>query len=319
MGHGYVMTSVPMDDPGLVAYLAELNATSGPSALELGVDALRERMAERTASRPEGPAIDHVRDVVVKADPRVLVRIYRPSPGPLPLLIFFHGGGWTLGNLDSHDRTCRRIADAGEVAVLAVDYRLAPEHRWPAAVDDGLAVVRWVRSAPGELGEITRVGVGGDSAGANIATLLSIQLRDAGEPVPDLQVLINPHLDLTGSSDSMVESATGWGLTADDAHWFAEQWVAKPELRGHPRVSPVFEPDLSGLPPAIVVTMEHDPLRDEGDRYARRLAEAGVEVIHRREPHMVHGYLSMDTVSTRAKRAHDVLFADIARMLAPRS
>ena len=303
------------DDPGLVAYLESLQSDDSPSAREQGVDILRARMAERTAARPKGPEVERVESLFALGETPIPLRLYRPRTGPLPLLVFFHGGGWTIGDLHSHDRLCRRVAASCGIGVLAVDYRLAPEHPYPAALDDAVAVVRWVRGEPAELGEVTQLGVGGDSAGASIATLACLRLRDAGEDLPDLQVLINPHLDLTGSGESMQEKAIGWGLRADDARWFAERWVPDAETRSNPRVSPVFEEDLSGMPPAIVVTMEHDPLRDEGDLYASRLLAAGVPVIHRCEPHLVHGYMSMDLVSTRAAAAHEVLFADIATAL----
>lgn len=306
---------LPAADPGLVRHLEELHQAQAPSAEERGVEELRRLLTERAAARPKGPELDRVEALFAAGDDPIPVRLYRPTEEALGLLVFFHGGGWTIGDLDSHDRLCRRIAVEAGVAVLAVGYRLAPEHRWPAGSDDALAVVRWVHAQPTELGEITAVAVGGDSAGAALAALVCLRLRDDGDPLPALQVLINPHLDLTGGSNSMSEKATGWGLSAADALWFASQWAPDPELRKDPRVSVVFEPDLTGLPPAIVVTAEHDPLRDEGDLYAQRLAEAGVEVIHRCEPHMTHGFMSLDLVSTTAAATHDRLFADIARSL----
>jgi acetyl esterase len=243
--------------------------------------------------------------------PVLPARLYRPSPDPRPLLVFFHGGGWVLGDLDSHDRTCRRLASLADVALLALDYRRAPENPWPAAVDDAVYSLGWARDRVAELSGGDQVGVIGDSAGGAIAALCCLRLRDLGEPQPALQVLAYPNTDLTSSQPSMIEKASGWGLDADDVRWFAEQWVPEAARRADPRVSPLREPDLTGLAPAIVVTAEHDPLRDEGDAYAAALADVGVAVVHRREAGLVHGFLSLDLISPAAAAAAEQLGQDI--------
>jgi acetyl esterase len=257
-------------------------------------------------------------DLTVPGEPAVPVRMYRPKVEPQALLIFFHGGGWTIGDLDSHDRICRRLALAAGVAVLAVDYRRGPEHPWPAAVDDALTVFRWAGSEAPALVGSTHVGVAGDSAGGTIAALCCLRLRDAGEPQPTMQALVYPNTDLTFAQPSVKQKATGWGLDSDDAIWFAEQWVSDPELRTNPRVSPLLEPNLAGLAPAIVVTAEHDPLRDEGNAYAAALSAAGVPVVHRVEVGEVHGFLALDTVSDAAAEAAGRVAADISEGLRDR-
>ena len=294
-------------DEGLAAYLADVR--SGPSARSVGVAGLRAASGAR--ERPAGPSLAEVVDLVVPADPPVAVRLYRPTASPRPLVVYLHGGGWTIGDLATHDGLCRTLAASADVAVLAVDYRRAPEHPWPAAVDDALAAVRWARTT--ELAPV--LGVAGDSAGGNLAALVCLRLRDAGEPQPALQVLAYPNTDLTLSQPSVETKATGWGLESDGLLWFVEQWVPDPGQRADPRVSPLLEPSLAGLAPAVVVTAEHDPLRDEGDAYAARLREAGVPVTHRCEAGQLHGFLGLTSVSPAAVAASERLFADVARLL----
>jgi acetyl esterase len=202
------------------------------------------------------------------------------------------------------------VRSAG-VTVVAVDYRRAPEHPWPAAVDDAVDVVRWAAAEPGLGGPLA---VMGDSAGGNLATLACLRLRDEGGPLPSLQVLACPNTDLTLSQPSVRTKGSGWALDADAVAWGAELWVPDPARRSDGSVSPLFA-SLRGLPPAVVVTAEHDPLRDEGDAYAARLAEAGVEVRHRCEMGQLHGFITMDSFSPRAATAGERLFADVAELL----
>jgi acetyl esterase len=201
--------------------------------------------------------------------------------------------------------------------VLAVDYRRAPEHPWPAAVDDALAVLRWLRGGQDVIAASSGVAVAGDSAGATIAALTCLRLRDAGEPQPDLQLLACPHTDLTFAHPSVAAKAQGWGLDADDARWFAAQWVPDTTSRADPRVSPLHEADLAGLAPAVLVTAEHDPLRDEGDAYAASLIAAGVGVRHRCERGLVHGFINLDQVSEAAGDAGERLWRDVRSLMHP--
>jgi acetyl esterase/lipase len=291
------------------AELADYVGQPQQQPVELDVRKMREGGRRRARLRARGPELAAVGAVRIGA---MAARLYRPGLGPVPLVVFAHGGGWTIGDLDTHDRVCRRLAHGSGAAVLALDYRLAPEHPWPAAVDDVVDALRWVATSPSELGAITVVAVAGDSAGGALATLSCLRLRvEHPAALPDLQVLICPNTDLTGSQPSMREKGSGFGLTADGVRFFSSQWVPDRSRWADPGVSPLFAPDLSGIPPALVVTAEHDPLRDEGEAYAARLAEAGVAVELRREPGLIHGFVMMDEVSPSCEAAADRIAADL--------
>jgi acetyl esterase len=231
------------------------------------------------------------------------------------MVVYVHGGGWTIGTLASYDRVCRRLARGSGLRVLAVDYPLAPEHPWPASVDDTVAILRWVRSAPVELSEQPRavaVAVAGDSAGGTLAALACLRLRDEQpDGLPYLQVLLYANTDLTGAHPSMREKGRGFGLDADTVRWFARQWVPDERRWSDPGVSPLHAPDLGGLPAARVVSAEHDPLRDEGEAYAMRLRDAGVEVELRREAGLIHNFMLLDEVSPACAAAGDRVAADV--------
>jgi acetyl esterase len=302
-------------DAELAAFVESLRETAGPSARQLGPVAMREAQRKRVEARPRGPELAAVEDLVAPGG--VVVRLYRPTFEPRPLVVFLHGGMWTIGDLDSHDRACRRLSASAQSAVLAVDFRRAPEHPWPAAVEDVTHAVRWAFDHQAELtGADRALVIAGDSSGGNLAALACLRLRDEGGPLPKAQILAFPNTDLTLSQPSVTDKATGWGLSVDDVAWGAELWVPDPALRADPKVSPLHATNLSGLPPAIIVTAEHDPLRDEGDLYAAHLTAAGVPVQLRCEPKMIHGFLTLDTVSPAAAQAGERLFADIARLLA---
>ena len=193
--------------------------------------------------------MDAVADVVIPPGD-VPARLYRPVAGPVPLVVYLHGGGWVFGSVATHDRACRRLAAASGAAVLSIDYRRAPEHPWPAAVDDTLAALRWVATRPAVLDpHPTAVAVAGDSAGGTTATLACLRARDE-EPAaaPGLQVLLYANTDLTNSGASIQTEGHGYGLEVPDIEWFNAQWVPDPAMRRDPRVSPLFAPDLRGLP-----------------------------------------------------------------------
>ncbi|MEJ8279535.1 alpha/beta hydrolase [Pseudonocardia spirodelae] len=281
------------------------------------VGAIRAAIAARAAGRPRGPEMHEVREVALPTCPG---RTYRPAAGPAPLVVFLHGGGWSVGDVDAFDRPVRRLAAASGADVLAVDHRLAPEQPWPASVDDTVAALRHV--ADGGLGAVPpAVVVCGDSAGGTLAALACLRLREeAPYALPDLQVLVYPNADLSDTtSPSMREKATGFGLDAASATFFARLWVGGDETRlRDPRVSPLHAPDLSGLPPAVVVTAEHDPIRDPAEAYARRLDAAGVPTTLRREPGMIHNFLQFDELSPAAAAAADRVAADVAGVGSPR-
>jgi acetyl esterase len=303
-------------DAALTSYLAELNAQPAVSAADVGPRELRARAEERAAARPQGPGMHTVRDVAI-APHHIPARLYRPAAGPAALVVYLHGGGWVIGSIDTADRACRRLAAGSGLAVLSLGYRLAPEHPWPAAVDDAMAALEWVASGPPELGPPPlAVGIAGDSAGGTVATLACLRARDESpELTPAVQALIYANTDLTNSGPSMRSEGHGFGLTAAAIDWFGAQWVPDPAMRRDPRVSPLYAPDLAGLPAAIVITCEHDPLRDQGEAYAERLRDAGVLRTGRREPGMVHNFMYWDLISPACAAAADRVAADLRSAL----
>lgn len=223
----------------------------------------------------------------------VPVRVYAPArAAPLPALLYAHGGGWCVGDLASHDASCRRLAADGGQIVVAVDYRRAPEHPCPAGQRDVLTAWRWLRGNAAAIGaDPERLAIGGDSAGGNLAAAACLHLRDAGEPQPAFQLLVYPATDLRCVSESYQEFAEGYLLTADSIQWYLRHYGADPH---DPRVSVLLEPDLRGLAPAILATASFDPLRDDGEGYASRLRAAGIQVEEHRMRGLVHGFFGMD-------------------------
>jgi acetyl esterase len=265
------------------------------------IDKAREDMRARAAMRPAGPAVASVRDLAL--DGLLPARLYRPSPDPMPLTIFFHGGGFVLGDLDTHDAVCRRLAQTSLVSVLSVDYRRAPEHPGPAAVDDGVRAGVWALDHLAELGgdRTTGIGLAGDSAGGAIAVLTGVRLRALGLNVGAM-LLLYPNADMTLSMPSVQEKGHGWGLDVDDLTWFVQQWVPDPERRAAADVSPVHAP-LHGLPPTLLVTAEHDPLRDEGVALANAMRAAGGDVVHVDYSGLRHGFVGSVHDSRAAAQA----------------
>ena len=248
----------------------------------------------------------------------IAVRVYRPdAPGPLPVVVFFHGGGFVIGDLDTHDGICHALATGVPAVVVSVDYRLAPEHPFPAAVEDCWAALRWVHANAGGLGaDAGRLAVAGDSAGGNLAAVTAVRARDAGGPPVACQVLVYPCTDLTRSFASQRENAEGYLLTADGIDWFYGHYVPEGTDPRHPELSPLFADDLGGLPPAVVLTAEFDPLRDEGEAYAASLQAAGVETTLKRYPGMIHGFYGLDGVFDAAREAAADVIAVLRRHLA---
>ena len=258
----------------------------------------------RAYTQPDPPPIAAVRDL--HTDGGVPLRLYRPvdagdGASVKPALVYFHGGGWTIGDLDTHDVLCRQLCAAAGIVVVAVDYRLAPEHRFPAAVDDCLAATRWVQREAAALGiDHTRLAVGGDSAGGNLAAVVALALRDAGDAAPAFQLLIYPATDQRAGTPSHTINGQGYLLTADSigyyrGHYFADsaQWA---DWRG----SPLLAADLGRLPPALVLTAGYDPLRDEGLQYADALSAAGNRVQSVCFDRQVHGFITMGRVLDEA-------------------
>jgi acetyl esterase len=234
-------------------------------------------------------------------------RLYVPhgaGPSPRPMLVYLHGGGWVVGNLETHDSACRFLAAHSGVAVLSTAYRLAPEHPFPAAVEDARAAYLWALGQAGELGaDPDRIGIGGDSAGANLATGVAIAMRDEGGPPPAMQLLIYPATEAIDPRPSRGLFAHGFILTQTDIDVCERHYLPDKALGYEPLASVLRAPDLSGLPPAYLATAGFDPLRDEGEEYARRMAEAGVRVAVRRHPRLVHTFANLTDVSPSARRA----------------
>ncbi len=222
------------------------------------------------------------------------VRVYRPAGGdPKPLIVYYHGGGWVLGSLTTHDGICRGLAAGVDAVVASVDYRLAPEHRFPAAVEDARAALDWAVCHVSSLGaDASRLVVAGDSAGGNLAAVMAQAARAHG-PAIAFQLLVYPVTDHEFTSASMEENATGYYLTREMMRWFYGLYLNHEREGADPRVSPLRETDLAGLPPAYVMTAEYDPLRDQGDAYAAAMAAAGVTVQARQCPSLFHGFFSL--------------------------
>ncbi len=246
------------------------------------------------------------------------VRIYRAALEPAqPGIVYFHGGGFALGGLDTHDGTCRRLCKAVGATVISVDYRLAPEHRFPAAVDDCYAATVHLIGQADAFGlDPARIAVAGDSAGGNLAAVVAILNRDRGGPTILHQALIYPVTDMTFQSASYSENAEGYFLTRGMMEWFGWQYIPAGQPADDPLLSPLFTPDLSGLPAATLITAEYDPLRDEGEAYAKRLIAAGVPTTVRRYDGMIHGFFSMNGVVDQADDAHALVAAELTAAFA---
>jgi acetyl esterase len=233
------------------------------------------------------------------------VRVYTPAgSGPFPVLVFFHGGGWVICNLDTHDGICRKLTNAAGCVVVSVDYRLAPEHRFPAPVEDAYAATRWVAANAAALGgDPARVAIGGDSAGGNLTAVAALMARDRGGPALVFQLLVYPVTDAPDGTASYRDNADGYFLTADTMRWYWGHYVGADTGNRHPYACPLRASDLRGLPPALVITAEYDPLRDEGEAYAARLREAGVPVTLSRYDGMIHAFFSMGGLLDQGERA----------------
>jgi acetyl esterase len=249
------------------------------------------------------------------------LRVYRPAgvaPGvALPALVYYHGGGWVIGDLDTHDVQCRQTAAEAGIVVVAVDYRLAPEHKFPAAIDDAWAATRWVVAHGSELAiDSRRIAVGGDSAGGNLAAVVALMARDAGNaPAITLQVLTYPVTDLSSESKSYGDFADGYMLTRDSMRWFKNHYLKSSSDADDWRASPLRAASLAGLPPALIITAGFDPLRDEGAAYAARMTEAGGSVDYVCYGGMVHGFMPMGKLIDTGNRAISHVAASLRQAL----
>ena len=288
------MPDAALLDPALRVLLDQLAALGGPATSSLTPNEAREGYRLLRAADGE---LEEVASVVDEDVAGVPCRVYRRAgsgDGPLPVLAWFHGGGWVIGDLDTADATVRRLANRSGCSVVSVDYRLAPENPFPAAVDDCWAVTA-------ELAQSSPVAVGGDSAGGNLAAVVALLARDAGVELRH-QLLVYPVVDLSAESASYAENGEGYLLTADTMRWFIAHYTS-PEQRTDWRASPLLAEDLAGVAPAHVITAGFDPLRDEGDAYAARLAEAAVAVVHDRVEAATHSFFAFSAVTPLADEA----------------
>ncbi|HVU68610.1 MAG TPA: alpha/beta hydrolase fold domain-containing protein [Ktedonobacteraceae bacterium] len=293
-------------DPQTKAYLDEMAALNMPAMSAFPPEVIRQGIAAQFAQAPAGEPVAKVENRTIPGPAgEIPVRIYTPEgTGPFPLLVYFHGGGWVICTLDTHDGQCRSLTNGAGCVVVSVDYRLAPEHKFPAAPQDCYAATCWVAEHAAELnGDPTRLAIGGDSAGGNLTAVVAQMARDQGGPRLIFQLLIYPATDFTAQTASKKENAQGYFLTLEDMHWFEGHYLNSEADRLNPLASPMLASDLSHLPPALVLTAEYDPLRDEGELYGQRLQAAGVPVTMRRYNGLIHGFFGQAAIVDEARRA----------------
>ena len=293
-------------DPQTKVYLDQMAALNMPPLSALPLQVVRQGVAAQVAS---APASEPVAMVVNRTIPgpagEIPVRIYTPEgSGPFPALVFFHGGGWVICDLDTHDSLCRSLCNGAGCVVVSVDYRLAPEHKFPAAPEDCYAATQWVAGHAAEINANPgKIAIGGDSAGGNLTAVVAQMVRDQGGPQSGLAIA-----DLPGDGFHLRWSIhprkwSGYFLTIDDMNWFMNHYLNSEADRLNPLASPLLAADLSNLPPALILTAEYDPLRDEGEQYGQRLQAADVPVIVRRYHGLIHGFFGMALIVDEAKRA----------------
>jgi len=301
------VSNAPRLDPQARALLERLARSPAVDLDTLSAAQARRAYREgRLALAPPPLAMEETRDFSFPGGVRA--RFYRPlgeKPGEaLPVALYFHGGGWTCGDLDTHDSVCRGIALHGCCAVVAVDYRMGPEHKFPAAVEDAVAAVKWVSANAGALRiDPSRLAVAGESAGGNLAAVASIALRESG-PAIAMQVLVYPVIDQAADTGSLERFATGYSLTRDLLRWYQKQYLRDERDRADWRASPLRASDHARLPHAYILTAGFDPLLDEGKAYADRLTQAGVSVVYECFEGMIHGFLPMGGALAAARHAH---------------
>jgi acetyl esterase len=296
-------------DPDAQALLDVMSAAGLPALHTLTVEQARERMRTAFVAKGELAPLDHVENVSIPTPSGGLgLRLYRPSEGILPVAIFLHGGGWTVNDLDTHDRLCRLISRRSGWLLVSLNYRRAPEHKHPSAVEDAYFGYRWLLDNAGHIGGDTQCrAIVGESSGGTIAASLMLLLRDAGAPMPTYQILAYPATDLHDRWPSYQERGTGYTLDRDQLLWFFGHYLPKGYDPEDPYLFPMTSRNLSGLPSTLVMTSEYDPLRDEGRAYAERLAGAGVSVEHVHADDQMHGFLLLDRAVPRAGKLIEFL------------
>lgn len=296
-------------DPDAQAILDVIRAAGAAPLHTLTVDQARERMRAALVTKVEPLPLQAVKTVPV---PTVLgtlrLRLYRPRDGELPVALFLHGGGWTLNDLDTHDDLCRHLAKRSGWLLASLDYRRAPEHKHPAALKDALIAYRWLLDNAQRIGcDPARRAIVGESSGATMAAGLTLLLREMGAPMPAYQALAYPITDAFDRWPSYAERGSGYILDRDQLRWYLDNYLPATYGTADQYLFPLMAQDLSGLPPALVMTAEFDPLRDEGIAYAERLAEAGVRVEHKHANDQMHGFLLHGKVISRARELIDLV------------
>lgn len=312
-------------DPGCAALIRAIRASGAPPTHALAPEQARAVMRDRRSfTQRASTAAVQALDMPASMDGlSFAVRIYRPDGAPpdqpLPALVYYHGGGWVMGDCDVFDATLRDLCAQSEAVIVSVDYRLAPEHRFPAPLDDAWAALRWTRQQAATMGiDPSRLAVGGDSAGGNLATVVAMLDRDAGGAPLSLQLLVYPVTDLRCASPSYHEPQDRQLMTAETMHWFIGHYLAEPGQRDDWRASPLLRPDLEGLPPALVMTAGFDPLRDEGRAYADRLSAAGVPTQYLCFERQIHGFFTMTRITSEADLAVSLAATSLRRAWATR-
>ena len=305
-------------DQPTAALLEQLIASGAPPLHEMNAKDARGVMALLRGDAPPGPDMAEVREQRVKASGGfVPVRVFVPDGQPRAVIVYYHGGGWVIGSVEDYDASTRLLAQRTGSVVVSVDYRLAPEYRFPVAVDDSWAALLWASERIEELaGGTVPLIVAGDSAGGNLAAIMAQRAKAAGGPAIALQVLVYPVTDCDLETTSYTDPANQLLLSRDSMVWFWDHYAPDPEARLHPDASPLRSANFADLPPAVILTAEHDVLRDEGELYATRLLKAGVPVRHQRFAGQMHGFFNMADVLPGAADGLDYVAAAIDDQLA---
>lgn len=312
----------PALDPGIAAMLDAAAAQAATPYEELGAAGARAAFRQAVEA---GHGEDWAPEPVHRVEDREIsgpggqipLRVYWPRvDAAVPVVVYFHGGGWVIGDRDTHDAQARLLCNGAHAIVVSVDYRLAPEHRYPAAFEDAVAAVRWASANAEELGgDAARLAVAGDSAGGNLAAAVCLWARDQGGPAIRAQCLIYPVTDLRPDQGSWVAFGSGYNLDGSSMEWFNRNYAPDPATWDEPYLAPLRAPDVSGLPPAIVATASHDILRDQGEAYAARLRDAGGAVFARRYEGLVHSFFRHGEVSGAARAANQEICERLRALL----
>lgn len=294
------------------AMFEQLAATPGPAITEMSAVEGREMYR---SMRPLNPDINvgHIEDRAISGPAaEIALRIYTPrGKGPFGIYVNFHGGGWVIGDLDTADASCRDLCNQANCIVVSVDYRLAPEHAYPAAVEDSYAATCWIAENAQSLGGNGKLAVGGESAGGNLAAVVTLKARDEGGPAIDFQLLAYPVVDADLSRQSYIDNGEDYLLTTQSMRWFWDHYCPDVASRTQPEASPIHAASHAGLPPALIVTAEFDPLRDEGEAYAHALSQAGVEARSIRFDGLVHDFFTTAQLFEVSRQA----FTEVAEIL----